>query len=246
MTVSHSDSFAAGASPGDEVSGNEDTGNKLSGNEIAGKDVLGGAGWARRLRTRLADTAGSNSARDTGDHVLNPDLGPYARWNGPPRDAAVLIGILDREGVPNVVLTQRTGHLTSHAGQVAFPGGKIDPTDAGPVAAALREADEEIGLAPDRVEPLGHLAPYLTGSGYRVVPVVGAISAGVDFRANPDEVEDVFEVPLAFLMDPANHQKLSREWQGRQRYFYAMPFGGRYIWGVTAGIIRSLYETVYR
>jgi 8-oxo-dGTP pyrophosphatase MutT (NUDIX family) len=202
--------------------------------------------WAHPLRTRLDAAAAKHDGPETGDHILNPDLGPYARWEGPPRDAAVLIGILDRQGEPSVVLTQRTGHLKSHAGQVAFPGGKIDPTDDGPVAAALREADEEIGLTPERVEPLGNLAPYLTGSGYRVFPVVGVIRDAVPFRPNPDEVEAVFEVPLQFLMDPANHQKLSRDWQGKPRYFYAMPYGERYIWGVTAGIIRSLYDTVYR
>ncbi|MCK7615776.1 CoA pyrophosphatase [Roseibium sediminicola] len=203
-------------------------------------------GWRDHLQARLGEAARQGLAVETGDHILNPDLGPYARWEGPPRDAAVLIGVLERGDEPSVVLTQRTGHLKSHAGQVAFPGGKIDPTDNGPVEAALREADEEIGLSPGDVEPLGHLAPYLTGSGYRVVPVIGAIRDNVSFHPSPDEVEDVFEVPLRFLMNPANHQKLSREWQGKRRYFYAMPYGERYIWGVTAGIIRSMYETVYR
>ncbi|PVB59723.1 CoA pyrophosphatase [Labrenzia sp. 011] len=205
-----------------------------------------GSGWAQHLQERLADATLRDRARETGDHVLNPDLGPYAIWEGPPRDAAVLIGLVESEEGPNVVLTQRSGHLSSHAGQVAFPGGKIDPQDAGPTAAALREAQEEIGLEPGHVELLGSLAPYLTGSGYRVVPVVGAITASPSFRPNPEEVDDIFEVPLAFLMNPANHQKLSRDWKGRRRYFYAMPFGERYIWGVTAGIIRSFYETVYR
>jgi len=209
-------------------------------------DGLERPGWMHHLRVRLAETAPQAANRDTGDHVLNPDLGPYAKWDGPPREAAVLIGLVERGEGPAVVLTQRTGHLTSHAGQVAFPGGKIDPTDSGPVAAALREADEEIGLPPAKVEPIGHLAPYLTGSGYRVVPIVGVIRTEAAFRPNPNEVEDVFEVPLKFLMDPANHQKLSREWQGKRRYFYAMPYGDRYIWGVTAGIIRSMYDTVYR
>lgn len=204
------------------------------------------ADWAGLLRSRLDAAASAASWPDTGDHVLNPDLGPYARWEGPPRDAAVLIGIIERNAAPHVVLTLRTGHLNSHAGQVAFPGGKIDPDDPGPVEAALREAEEEIGLEPARVAPLGRLAPYLTGSGYRVVPVVATIRDGAAYRINPDEVEAVFEVPLAFLMDPANHQKQSREWQGRRRYFYAMPYGERYIWGVTAGIIRSLYDTVFR
>ncbi|TYC64581.1 CoA pyrophosphatase [Stappia sp. BW2] len=210
------------------------------------KSLADPADWPTLFRTRLDDAALRGFERETGDHILNPDLGPYAKWDGAPRDAAVLIGIVERGDGPNVVLTQRTGHLKSHAGQVALPGGKIDPTDRGPVEAALREADEEIGLAPERVEPIGNLAPYLTGSGYRVVPVVGTIREGAAFRPNPGEVESVFEVPLGFLMDPANHQKLSREWQGKRRYFYAMPFGERYIWGVTAGIIRSLYETVYR
>ena len=213
-------------------------------------DRIDPGNWSDRLRTRLAESEAQDKIRDavreTGDHILNPDLGPYAKWDGPPRDAAVLIGLMERADGPNVVLTQRTGHLNAHAGQVAFPGGKIDPTDSGPVEAALREADEEIGLSPKAVEPIGHLVPYLTGSGYRVVPIIGLIRTETAFRPNPDEVEDVFEVPLNFLMNPANHQKLSREWQGKRRYFYAMPFGDRYIWGVTAGIIRSLYDTVYR
>jgi len=204
------------------------------------------SGWARHLKERLDGAAQEVRDRDTGDHVLNPDVGPYAFWKGPPRDAAVLIGIRDTGTGPSVVLTQRTGHLNSHAGQVAFPGGKIDPQDNGPVEAALREAQEEIGLDPSLARPLGHLSPYLTGSGFRVFPIVAAVNEPVCFVANPNEVEDVFEVPFSFLMDPANHQKQSREWNGKRRYFYAMPFADRYIWGVTAGIIRSLYDTVYR
>lgn len=202
--------------------------------------------WAADLERRLAEAAHLDEDRETGDHILNPDLGPYARWDGPPRDAAVLIGIREDDNGPSVVLTERTQHLKSHAGQVAFPGGKIDPEDAGPVAAALREANEEIGLPITNAVHLGNLAPYLTGSGYRVVPVVALLQNPVHFRPNPDEVERVFEVPFSFLMDPANHQKQSLEWQGTRRYFYAIPFANHNIWGVTAGIIRSLYETVYR
>lgn len=124
--------------------------------------------------------------------------------------------------------------------------GKIDEGDGGPVRAALREAEEEIGLSPSLVMPAGVLPTYLTGSGYRVAPVVGLVDASARFVANPDEVADVFEVPLAFLMDEANHQRSSRMLDGKPRYFYAMPFGERYIWGVTAGILRLLYDTVYR
>ena len=184
--------------------------------------------------------------RITGDHILNPDMGPYAKWTGAPREAAVLIPILDQgNGRASVLFTERTAHLSSHAGQVAFPGGKIDPEDGTAEQAALREAEEEIGLSREFVEPFARLAPYLTGSGYRVTPVIGFVSGTPVLRPNPGEVADVFEVPLAFLMDPANHQRQSRDWQGKARYFYAMPYESRYIWGVTAGIVRSLYETVY-
>lgn len=197
------------------------------------------------FRSQLLRQAAGRMARDTGDHVLNPDLGPYARWTGAPRDAAVLIPVVIHEAEPTVILTLRTPHLSSHAGQIAFPGGKIDGTDGGPWQAALREANEEIGLDPRSVEKVAELAPYLTGSGYKVTPVVAGIRPGFSLQPNPGEVADIFEVPLSFLMNPANHLKQSRDWEGKPRYFYAMPYGERYIWGVTAGIIRSLYETVY-
>ena len=206
----------------------------------SGRDVLDD------IRSSLQRGAGDPVMRDTGDHILNPDMGPYARWVGPPRDAAVLIPIIEHGSEPAVILTVRTAHLSSHAGQIAFPGGKIDEEDQGPVAAAIREAEEEIGLEPKAVRPIGELSPYMTGSGFRVVPVVADVSPDHRLTPNPHEVDDVFEVPLSFLMNPANHQRQSRKWEGRDRYFYAMPFGERYIWGVTAGIIRSLYETVYR
>lgn len=204
-----------------------------------------GTGLLNDIRSGLSRLDGEPSFRDTGDHILNPDLGPYARWEGAPRDAAVLIPIVERKHGPTVILTVRTAHLSSHAGQIALPGGKIDREDEDPTQAALREAEEEIGLSRTEVHRIGELSPYLTGSGYRVVPVVAEVGSSHHLTLNPDEVADVFEVPLSFLMNPANHRKQSRTWQGRERYYYAMPFGERYIWGVTAGILRSLYETVY-
>jgi len=176
-----------------------------------------------------------------GDHRLNPGWPP----TGAARDAAVLIAAVDRGGVASVVLTRRTDHLSAHAGQIAFPGGKIDPGDRDPLAAALREAHEEIGLDPALVHPLGYGDPYLTTSGYRIVPVVATLAAAPRLEANPHEVADVFEVPLAFLMSPENHLTDSREWQGRRRHFYVMPYEERRIWGVTAGIVRALFERIY-
>ncbi|MEI2383612.1 CoA pyrophosphatase [Breoghania sp. JC706] len=198
---------------------------------------------ARAFRERALERLHA-SERETGDHVLNPALYPSAAQRSL-RDAAVLIPVVDRGVDASVLLTLRTDHLSSHAGQIAFPGGKIDEGDRDATEAALREAREEIGLAPDFVEPIGRLGPYLTGSGFRIVPIVGLVREGFSLRPEPGEVADIFEVPLRFLMSPANHQKRSREWQGARRYFYAMPYESRYIWGVTAGILRSLYDTMY-
>jgi 8-oxo-dGTP pyrophosphatase MutT (NUDIX family) len=178
-----------------------------------------------------------------GDHDLDPAIRAIADIR-PIRPAAVLIPVVDHEE-PTVLLTLRTAALPSHGGQVAFPGGKIDPDDETPMAAALREAEEEIGLDRGHVEPLGYLDLYLSGTGFRIVPTVARVTPGFTLKVNPGEVEDVFEVPLAFLMGPENHQRHSREWRGMMRTYYAMPFGERYIWGVTAGILRNLYERLY-
>jgi 8-oxo-dGTP pyrophosphatase MutT (NUDIX family) len=175
------------------------------------------------------------------------DLDPV-QWEragvSPNKPAAVLVPIIDR-AVPTVLLTLRTAELASHAGQVAFPGGKIDPGDESPVAAALREATEEVGLAPMLVEPLGYLDLYLTFSGFRILPTVARVKPELSLTLNPSEVVEAFEVPLEFLMTPANHQRKTRDWKGITREYYAMPFESRYIWGITAGILRNLYERIY-
>jgi 8-oxo-dGTP pyrophosphatase MutT (NUDIX family) len=144
-----------------------------------------------------------------------------------------------------VILTQRTAKLRTHSGQIAFPGGRIDPTDASPEAAALRESEEEIGLDPASVEIVGRMPDYVSGSGFRIAPVLGIVPEKHALKLNPDEVDDAFEVPLGFLMNAANHRRESRIWQEKERFFYTMPFADRYIWGVTAGIIRTLHDRLY-
>jgi len=157
----------------------------------------------------------------------------------------VLVPVVDRPE-PTVLLTLRTAALQSHAGQIAFPGGKIEASDATPLAAALREAHEEVGLDRSLVDPIGYLDLYLTFSGFRILPAVACVDPAFKAMLNPTEVDDVFEVPLAFLMNVQNHALHSRDDQrGVVRRYYAMPFGERYIWGVTAGIVRNLYERIY-
>lgn len=161
----------------------------------------------------------------------------------PIRPAAVLIAVVDHPQ-PTVLLTQRAAHLHDHAGQISFPGGKIDPEDASPLDAALREAWEEIGLEREFIDPIGYLDLYGTGFGFRILPTVARIRPGFDLRISADEVDDAFEVPLAFLMDVANHQVHSKEYRGIMRSYYAMPFQQHYIWGATAGMLRVLYERI--
>ena len=176
-----------------------------------------------------------------GDHTL--DNVPLA-YPLQPKPAAVLVPVVMREE-PALLLTERASHLRQHSGQIAFPGGRVDPTDASILEAAYREAEEEIGLSARFIGPLGYLDAYLSTTNYLVIPVVAQVSPSYTLNLNPHEVADTFEVPLAFLMDPAHHELHSREWKGRLRRYYAMPYQERYIWGVTAGIIRNLYERLY-
>lgn len=198
-----------------------------------------------QLSERLYPEPPSGGAYAHGDHVL-ANVPPSFRSITP---AAVLVPIVPREGERGpyyaMMLTQRAPLMRQHAAQIAFPGGKIDPADATPLAAALREAHEEIDLPTSLVRPLGYLDHYLSATGYGIVPIVGMVDPSFSPHPNPNEVEDVFEVPLDFLMDANNHERHAREWQGILRHYYAMPYGKRYIWGATAGIIRNLYEKLY-
>lgn len=197
------------------------------------------ADFRSRARREIADEGISY-----GDHRLNPDLAGLILRDDL-RDAAVLIAAVERGAASTLLLTKRNERLRDHSGQIAFPGGRIDPGDACAEAAALREAQEEIGLDPAAIEVVGRMPDYITGSGYRVSPVLGVVHPPVALSLNRDEVDTAFEVPLSFLMDPANHGQESRIWNERERVFYVMPWEAHRIWGITAGIIRNLYERLY-
>lgn len=195
----------------------------------------------RRLRPSLSlaelERAQPSRVSDDAPGARRPGLSEFAQG----RPAAVLLPIVERPGGLSVLLTLRASDLRAHSGQVAFPGGKIDAGET-PHQAALREAREEIGLEDRFVEPLGWLDPYFTGTGFRIAPLVALVAPSLTLKLNRLEVDEVFETPFAFLMDAANHRLEEREWQGRRRKYYAMPYQGRYIWGATAGILRNLYE----
>ena len=200
-----------------------------------------------RQRLTLDVPAGLTDASVTparGDHDADPVMRKIAEVR-PIRPAAVLVPIIDHPE-PTVLLTQRAQHLPDHAGQVSFPGGKIEKGDVNPCASALRETMEETGIDRTHIEPMGYLDLYLTTLGYRIVPVIARVKPGFQLQLNKAEVDATFEVPLAFLMDQTNVQRHSREWQGMTRHYYAITFGERYIWGVTAGILRNLYDRIYR
>jgi 8-oxo-dGTP pyrophosphatase MutT (NUDIX family) len=189
---------------------------------------------AGRLRRRFA--AGKPV------EMLYGDQGIDAERAAARRRASVLVPIVARAGELTMLFTRRTAHLRNHSGQIAFPGGGAEPGDASAEATALREAHEEIGLEPARVEVLGRLSDYHTRTDYRVTPVVGLVAPPVELRLDAHEVEEAFEVPLAFLLDPANHQRHQREFQGRTVPFYAIPYRDYYIWGATAGMLINLYR----
>jgi 8-oxo-dGTP pyrophosphatase MutT (NUDIX family) len=216
--------------------------------EVVATGVTGSEFFARvRERLTLTVPAGLSDPNVTparGDHDADPVMRKIAEVR-PIRPAAVLVPIIDHPE-PSVLLTQRAQHLPDHPGQVSFPGGKIDKSDADPCASALREAEEEIGLTRAHAEPLGYLDLYMTTLGYRIVPVIARVKPGFTLKLNTSEVDATFEVPLAYLMDQSNVQRHSRDWQGMTRHYYAITFGERYIWGVTAGILRNLHDRIYR
>jgi 8-oxo-dGTP pyrophosphatase MutT (NUDIX family) len=176
-----------------------------------------------------------------------PEFTEDAAWRELPLDAvpaAVLIPLVNRPQGMSLLLTLRTAHLTDHAGQISFPGGRVDPEDRDPIATALRETEEETGLSRQHIEVIGLLPDYLTGTGFRVTPVVALVQPPFELAADVFEVAEIFEVPLGFLMDGANHQRRSVEFPNRpgRRSFYAMPFGHYFIWGATAAMLRNLYH----
>lgn len=199
---------------------------------------------AEDFRRRAALQDPGFESGEYGDHRLNPDL-KHLIVRDELHDAAVLVPVVDHADGATIILTQRSGRLRRHSGQIALPGGRIDPDDASPESAAVRETEEEIGLPPSRIEVVGRMPDYVTGSGYRIRPILSVVGSGLPLTLNPDEVEAAFEVPLSFLMDPANHRRESRIWQERERFYYTMPYGERFIWGVTAGILHMLYERLY-
>jgi 8-oxo-dGTP pyrophosphatase MutT (NUDIX family) len=198
--------------------------------------------FEHRLRTRLDPLdAAAATARTRSDNDLNPD------WDNHPetRPAAILAPIVKRASGWTMLFTERAKETPAHPGQISFPGGRVQENDASATETALRETFEEIGLARRFISPIGAWDRYDTITGYRVTPIVALVDPGFDLILDPREVAAVFEAPLDFLMDPANHEKREAEYRGRRRFYYVMPYEGHFIWGATAGMIRALYERLY-
>ncbi len=190
-----------------------------------------------------ADAAEAAALRQAtrGDHDLNPG------WTPPSielRPAAVLVPLVDRAGGISVLLTQRTAHLSAHAGQISFPGGRIETSDHDATDAALRETEEEVGLTRDHVTVIGRLDTYVTGTGFEITPMVGLVKVPFPLTPDPFEVSEVFEVPLSFVIDPNNHRRMTRVFEDRTRVFFVLPYENRYIWGATAGMLVNLAEVL--
>jgi len=180
-------------------------------------------------------------AETRGDHDLNPGETPPSSALRP---AAVLVPLIDRAEGMSVLLTQRTAHLSSHAGQISFPGGRMEESDADAIAAALRETEEEVGLPRDKVSVIGRLDTYVTGTGFEITPIVGIVEPGYTLTIDPYEVAEAFEVPLSYVLDRRNHNRQDRESAGRVRVFYVLPYEGRNIWGATAGMLVNLADVL--
>lgn len=200
----------------------------------------------RRLGHAIAGLRSSDpnvAAAVRGDHSLVPGGAPPAVALTP---AAVLVPLVMRPEALTVLLTQRAAHLAAHAGQISFPGGSVEASDKDSIDTALRETQEEVGLPRDYVEVIGRLDTYITGTGFEVTPVVGLVRAPYPAKPDPFEVAEIFEVPLDFVIDPLNHERHSRDVQGRSRSFYVVPYQNRYIWGATAGMLVNLAEVLTR
>ena len=190
-----------------------------------------------------ADAAEAAALREAtrGDHDLNPGMTPPSAALRP---AAVLVPLIDRPDGMSVLLTQRTPHLSAHAGQISFPGGRIEEGDADATEAALRETEEEIGLTRGQIRVIGRLDTYVTGTGFEITPIVGIVKIPFSLAIDPFEVAEAFEVPLSFVLDPNNHRRMTREFEQRKRLFFLLPFENRNIWGATAGMLVNLAEVL--
>lgn len=194
----------------------------------------------RRVRersSRLASGLPVPAAPIGSDFSLSGVMPVPETW----KPASVLVPLINRAPGMTVLLTQRTADMPSHAGQIAFPGGRRQASDADAAATALRETEEEVGIPARFIDVIGAVDLYRTGTGFEITPIVGIVTPGFTVRADPREVADVFEVPLEHFLDEVNHKIDSRQWQGKERRYYAMPYGDRYIWGATAGMLKNLY-----